>query len=124
MEINNTNTNLRPDGCVKQIAGKLKTDHKLEHNAVRIAQGISRHGLLEGKNPFTIGGTSVHIASLLFAPDDKKVQIDDIAAMAQLSVSTIRSAYNTIKPDLGSIIPPDLASKEEIQTKLYELSKC
>lgn len=83
MDIVDVKVTLKPENCINQLDGKLKLGKEVLELARIIAKNVQEKMLLEGKNPFTIAGASVLIASnLLVKTSEEKLTADLVAQAA------------------------------------------
>lgn len=73
---------LKPENCINQLNGKLSLTRPVYELARIIAKNVQTFMFLEGKNPFTIAGASVLLASSIIKSTDEKKMTAEIVAEA------------------------------------------
>ena len=115
MDIVNKKVDLRPEKCVNQLQGKLRLSGKMHSLAYEIAKSVGDKMFLEGKNPFTIAGAAVLLATKLIKDEGgDRITTEKIAEAAKLAPGTIRSAAKEMKNFQKDILPPEYSTKEKL----------
>lgn len=95
-------------GLVNSCCNKMELEPKVKNCATEVAQLICKSEIIAGRNPSTIAGASILIASkLLQIPISKK----DIAEKATTTENTITNAYQEIVKYKEVVIPAGFKDK-------------
>lgn len=87
-----------PRDYISRFCSKLKLDIKVRGKSIEILELASKKGLISGKEPHSLAGASIYIASLLCNQKRKQREIAEISGVSEV---TIRKRYKELRVRLG-----------------------
>jgi len=98
---------------VDRFCSHLKLPAPVATAARHICEKISELGVAAGRNPATLAGAAIYLASQLH-PMEKR-SYNDISVVSRMTASTLRLSYKKLWEHRADLVPEPYASKEAIE---------
>ena len=108
---------LQPSECIPQILVRLNLKGLIEQKSKAVAEYITSNEMLTGKNPYTLAGVAIYIATKLTGEEKS---LKDIAEAVELAESTIKNAYKELYKHRFEILKGIAESEDQIKKCLPE----